>query len=203
MTADDVRHLAHRVPPHIRAAVLLAAGTGLCQAEVFGLTVDRINFLGRELRVDRQLWTPNKGPARHAPPKTKNRYRTIALSPMVVDGLSAHLSAFGKDGGEFGLVFHAQGRPIVRAVAGRRIRDAVADQKALEGSAFHDLRHHHASVLLSARVSPGLVERLGDTIVTLLKTCAHVIRSDEDRVRGIIDETLGGSAEDFLRTEAG
>jgi integrase len=89
-------------------------------------------------------------------------------------------------------------------VAGKHIRDAVADQKAPEGRTFHDLRHHPASVLLPARVNPALVaERLGDTIVTLLKTYAHVIRSDEDRVRGIIDETLGGSAEDFLRTEAG
>jgi len=74
----------------------------------------------------------------------------------------------------------------------------------LEGRTWHDLRHHHASVLLSAGVSPALVaERLGHDVVTLLKTYAHVIRKDEDRVRGIIDATLGGSAEDWLRTEAG
>jgi len=53
-------------------------------------------------------------------------------------------------------------------------------------------------------VGPALVaERLGHDVVTLLKTYAHVIRKDEDRVRGIIDATLGGSAEDWLRTEAG
>jgi len=74
----------------------------------------------------------------------------------------------------------------------------------LEGRTWHDLRHHHASVLLSAGVGPALVaERLGHDVVTLLKTYAHVIRKDEDRVRGIIDATLGGSAEDWLRTEAG
>jgi site-specific recombinase XerD len=73
----------------------------------------------------------------------------------------------------------------------------------LEGRTWHDLRHHHASVLLSEGVSPALVaERLGHDVATLLKTYAHVIRMDDDRVRNIVDATLGGSAEDWLRTEA-
>jgi len=38
-------------------------------------------------------------------------------------------------------------------------------------------------------------------VAPLLKTYAHVIRAD-DRVRTIVDEILGGSAEDWLRTEA-
>jgi len=45
-------------------------------------------------------------------------------------------------------------------------------------------------------------ERLGHDVATLLKTYAHVIRSDDDRVRAIVDETLADSAEDFLRTNA-
>jgi hypothetical protein len=32
-------------------------------------------------------------------------------------------------------------------------------------------------------------------------TYAHVIRNDDDRVQRIVDETLGGPAEDRLRTE--
>jgi integrase len=68
----------------------------------------------------------------------------------------------------------------------------------------HDLRHHHASVLLSAGVSPALVaERLGHTIATLLSTYAHVIRSDEERVRAIVDESLGGSAQEWLSDAEG
>jgi hypothetical protein len=34
---------------------VLAAGTGLRQGEVFGLTADRVNFLKRSIEVDRQL----------------------------------------------------------------------------------------------------------------------------------------------------
>ncbi len=70
-------------------------------------------------------------------------------------------------------------------------------------ASWHDLRRRHASVLLSAGVSPALVaERRGLDVKTLLATYAHVIRTDEDRVRNVVDETLGGSAEDWLRTEA-
>lgn len=36
---------------------------------------------------------------------------------------------------------------------------------------------------------------------TLLRTYAHVIRQDEDRARNIVQDVLGASAEDRLRTE--
>lgn len=69
------------------------------------------------------------------------------------------------------------------------------------GPSWHDLRHHHASVLLSQGVSPALVAgRLGRDIKTLMRTYAHVIRSDEDRVRSIVDDSLGSTAEDWLWT---
>lgn len=53
---------------------------------------------------------------------------------------------------------------------------------------WHSLRHHHASVLLSAGVSPACVaERIGDDIQALMRTYAHVIRSDEDKVRKLVE----------------
>jgi hypothetical protein len=52
-------------------------------------------------------------------------------------------------------------------------------------------------VLLSKGVSPTLVvERPGHDLKTLPRTYAHVIRQDEDRVRVIVDDVLGGDAED-------
>ena len=65
---------------------------------------------------------------------------------------------------------------------------------------WHDLRHHHASVLLADGVNPAKVaERLGHDLKTLLETYAHVMPKDDDRVRAIVDQTLGGSAEEWLR----
>lgn len=58
-------------------------------------------------------------------------------------------------------------------------------------------------MLLSAGVSPALVaEPLVHDRKTLFATYAHVI-CQEDRVRTIVDEALGGSAEDWLKTGMG
>jgi len=200
LTVEQVHATARAAAEHIRCAVIVAAGTGLRQGELFGLAHDRMDFLRRELRVDRQLWTPPTGPPLLKPPKSRNSYRVVALSTVVIDALAAHVAAFGI--GEHGLVFHTQGRPVVRAMASKYVR--VASRAAgLAQVTWHDFRHHHASVLLSNGVSPALVaERLGHHVKTLLATYAHVIRADEDRVRSIVDSTLGESAEDLLRTEA-
>lgn len=53
LTADEVRAIAHGAAEHVRAAIVLAAGTGLRQGELFGLSADRVDFMRRELRVDR------------------------------------------------------------------------------------------------------------------------------------------------------
>ena len=109
---------------HIRAAVVVAAGTGLRQGELFGLTVDRVDFLRRELRVDRQLWSPRTGRPVFAPPKSKASRGTVALSPVVVEALAAHLAAFGA--GDDGVVFHTmRGTPVSRVLGGDYIRAAV------------------------------------------------------------------------------
>jgi N-acetylglutamate synthase/N-acetylornithine aminotransferase len=57
--------------------------------------------------------------------------------------------------------------------------------------------------LLSKGVNPAKVaERLGHDLQTLLRAYAHVMPKDGEGVRRIVDATLGGSAEDWLRTEA-
>jgi integrase len=200
LTAEHARAFIGAFPEHIRAAALLAYGTGMRQGEVFGLSVDRVDFLRRELRVDRQLWTPDKGPAVLVPPKSKKSYRTIALSGVVLDGLAAHLATRGA--GQWDLVFHQPGgRPILRGVLSAYVQRARARAGIGAERTWHDFRHHHASLLLSQGVSPALVaERLGHDLKTLLKTYAHVIRTDDDRVRAVVDGALGVSAEDYLRT---
>ena len=199
VNVDEVRALTGAMVEHIRAAVVVAAGTGLRQGELFGLTVDRIDFLRRELRVDRQLWSPRTGRPVFAAPKSKASHRTVALSQVVVEALAAHLAAFGP--GDDGVVFHTmRGTPVSRVLGGDYIRAAVK-RAALSSVTWHSLRHYHASTLLSAGVSPALVaERLGHDIQTLMRTYAHVVRSDDDRVRAVVDEHLGVLAEDFLRT---
>jgi hypothetical protein len=170
-------------------------------------------FLRRELRVDQQLWSPKRGRPVLRPVKSRNSYRTVSISGVVVEALAAHIEMFGT--GEHGVIFHVEGRCIGRSTGwkyaakagvasglGRMVPvEGEPARKRYEGPSWHDNRHHHASMLLSHGVSPALVaERLGHDIKTLLRTYAHVIRTDDDRVRSIVDDSLGESAEDWLRT---
>lgn len=77
---------------------------------------------------------------------------------------------------------------------------ARATKTARIEATWHDLRHHHASALLSDGINPAKVaERLGHDLKTLLATYAHVMPKDDDRVRATVDETLGGTAQEWLR----
>jgi integrase len=96
----SVTALRDAMPCRWRAAVVLGAGTGVRQGEMLGLTVDRIDFLRRQMVVDRQLINlPGRAPCL-APVKTRASVRTIPLPQTVVDALAGHLSAFpaGPDG---------------------------------------------------------------------------------------------------------
>ncbi|MGH9185220.1 MAG: tyrosine-type recombinase/integrase, partial [Acidimicrobiales bacterium] len=115
LSGEQVRAIAAGAADHIRAAVIVAAGTGLRQGELFGLTLDRIDFLRRLLRVDRQLYTPSQGGPFLKVPKSANSFCTVALSAVTLESLSAHIEAFGT--GSEGLMFHTQGRPVGRAMA--------------------------------------------------------------------------------------
>jgi len=47
--------MADACPDRYRAPVVLDAGTGLRQGESFGPTVDRVDFLHRQVRVNRPV----------------------------------------------------------------------------------------------------------------------------------------------------
>jgi integrase len=198
LTVPEVRRLASAAPEHLRAAVVFAAGTGVRQGELFGLRRTAINVGRREVRIDTQLWTPAKGAPVLKRPK-ESVVRTIAVGSVVLDALAVHLDAFGT--GDDGLVFRQRNdKPMVRSEAGKVMRAMRRPSRVL-GAHWHDLRHHHATVLLSNGVSPALVaERLGHTVETLLATYAHVVREDDERVRAIVDATLGEPTADFSRT---
>ena len=55
LSVAQVEALADAIHDRYRALVVFAAGMGLRQGECFGLTVDRVDFLRKQVRVDRQL----------------------------------------------------------------------------------------------------------------------------------------------------
>lgn len=97
---DAVRALIEAALPLHRAMIVLSAAAGPRQGETFGLEVDCIDFLRREMTVRQQLITPDRDadadesetPEPYlGPPKTHESYRTVPLAGFVVDALAAHI----------------------------------------------------------------------------------------------------------------
>ena len=190
LTTEQVWALSAAMPRRYRALVLVSAGLGLRQGEACGLTVDRVDFLRRQVRIDRQLVTPpGTGPVRFGPTKTTSSNRVLTLPDAVGEVLAAHIAEFGT--GVDGLLFTSStGAPLRRSTWSDAFRRAARDCK-LDASS-HDLRHHCASLLISAGCSVKAVQSfLGHKNASeTLDTYGHLWAGDEDRIRAAIDAGL-------------
>ncbi len=200
MALEAVEALTEAIPERYRALVTLAAGTGLRQGEIFGLTVDRIDFLRRQLTVDRQLVTmPDRAPYL-APPKTQASVRVVPLPQVVVDAVAAHLATWPTD--QF--VFSTElGDPIRRTAFSERIWRPALKRAGLSGVTMHGLRHFYASLLIRHGESVKTVQaRLGHaSAAETLDTYSHLWPDSDDRTRAAVDSLLGRVA-DPVRTAA-
>jgi integrase len=150
LTTTQVETLREHLPDDLKALVTFAAGTGMRQGEIFGLTRNRLRLLGANpvVTVDRQLLTRLKCVTEFGPLKTRASYRTIPLPATVVDALNSHLAA--RDIGDDDLIFTLDGRPITRQAFGHVWRPVakVAGLNQATGPGMHALRHYYASLLI-------------------------------------------------------
>lgn len=196
LATASVTELAEAVPGRYRALVTVAAATGLRQGEIFGLTVDRVDFLRRSLTVDRQLVSVAGAAPVFGPPKTDAGFRTIPLPQVAVEALAAHLAVF--PAGRDGLVFTSStGAALRRSNFNDTWRAAVRDI-GLERATFHELRHYYASLLIRHGESVKTVQaRLGHaSAVETLDTYSHLWPDSDDRTREAVDSVLGRPGEE-------
>lgn len=188
-TSDEVGALIEASPDWFAAAITLGLGAGLRHSEAAGLTVGRVDFLHRQLVVDRQLVKVRDRVPSFGPPKSKRSYRTVPLADPVVETLARHVERFGP--GDHDLLLHRlDGSPVARDHFGRVWR-SLRDRADLPRARFHDTRHTFASVLLSGGVSvPAAADYLGHTPGELLRTYAHLLPADHDRVRSVVQSAL-------------
>lgn len=212
---ERVLALRDAITPRYAAAIILGAGTGLRRGEAFGLTVDRVDFLRREITVDRQLVRSDHGRPVFGPPKTAASVRVVPASRAVREALAAHLAAY--PAGPDGLIFTApRGGPVIRSKVGEAWRDAEVRVWAQgagrplgrdgripaatlaawvdahphgHGHRFHELRHFYASTLIAAGESVKVVQaRLGHaTAAETLDTYSHLWPDDDERSRAAVD----------------
>lgn len=186
LTVEEVADLADRVRPHLRGMVWVAAGTGMRPGELRGLTIDHVR--DRALVVDRQLLNDSRSyrPV-WGPLKTDSSIRTLPLAAVTWQRLQEHLEAYPPR--IHGLVFtSARGTPLTTGL----LADAWTTAGA-RGRGWHELRHHHASLLISAGLSARAVaDRLGhaDPAETL-RTYAHLWPTDVERLLEAIEDAHG------------
>lgn len=199
-TTEQVERVREGMPENLRALVTFVAGTGVRQGEALGLTVDRLDMLRREVRIDRQLVTLAGDVPRLGPPKTSASVRTIPLGRVVVDALAVHLAAFPP--GPDGLVFTLRGEPISRSGFGHVWRPAARAAGLPSGTGVHALRHYYASLLIRYGESVKTVQtRLGHaTAAETLDTYSHLWPDSDDRTREAVDTVLGGAVTRGIRS---
>jgi integrase len=201
---EQVLDLVDAVPHRYRAVIITAAGTGLRPGELFGLTVDRVNFLKRTITVNQQLVRDRTNGGVKLTPKlkTKTSYRDVPMAPTVIDAMAAHLDAYGPHP-EMDLVFTSewggpiQQFPFSQMFENARLRAGIPEWRwkdDAEPPTPHDLRHFYASMLLrSARSSRNSIrvvqERLGHASAQVtLDTYGHLFSDEEDRTRQAVED---------------
>ena len=191
MSVDDVWAMAEAVPERYRAAVVAAAGLGLRQGELFGLTVDRVSWLGRTVKVDRQLVSAVGSLPTFGPVKTEASNRTVPAPTAVLEALTVHLRQHGEGPG--GLIFTtAQGAAVRRSLAAATWRAAATRAGLEETTGWHELRHFYASALIAAGQSVKVVQsRLGHkSAMETLDTYGHLWPDSEESTRAAVDAVL-------------
>lgn len=190
----------HRLYP----LYLLALSTGLRRGEILGLRWRDIDLKVGTLSV-RQTLTCTAAGNVFSEPKTDKARRSVALSPNVVEELKRYklkqketCLAIGIPLSE--LVFTSEvGTPLGPNNLLRNFKYLTA-KAGLPVMPFHNLRHTHASLMLSAGVHPKIVsERLGHSrISTTMDIYSHVLPGLQEEAAAKFDtllQTKGGNSE--------
>jgi integrase len=162
--------------------VLLALATGMRRGEVFALRWRNVDLERGFLRVMESLEQTKSG-IRFKAPKTDTT-RTVTLPAFAITELrrlkvqqAQELLKLGiRQTGDTLVCPRADGEPLQPQSLTHQFKRLIARIKDFPRIRFHDLRHSHATQLLSAGVHPKIAqERLGHaSITTTLDLYSHV-----------------------------
>ncbi|MEH3140930.1 MAG: site-specific integrase [Mycobacterium kyogaense] len=202
-TTAQVGDVLHHAPEHFAAFVALCAFGGLRLGEAGGLKVSDIDFMRREVRIERQVQVANGGGVDIRPPKYGSE-RTVYIPQDLMTMLSEHvrLHCPGKDPDRW-MFTDSKGVPLHQNSADYLWRRT----KTKAGVAFklHDLRHFYASGLIAAGCDPVTVQRaIGHGSASLtLNTYSHLWPKAEDRTRSAAAQMLNEAlTADRVRTQS-
>lgn len=168
--------------------IFVAAYTGARQSELLGLTWDKIWWAKKAIRIDRTLHMDKEsenGFEERERTKNETSTRTVIVSDKVIDLLK---SCKPKGAKKKNLIFTEKDSPINRQSLSHRF-ERLAAKLGYPGMRFHDLRHTHATILLSDGANINEVaERLGhaDPAITL-SIYGHVLPGRDETLASRFD----------------
>ncbi len=177
----------------LEALAVLAVATGLRQGELLGLQWHDVDLAAGTLAVRRQLLGHNDGSFELGELKTPKSRRLVELPAVAVAALAAHRGRLATPPLPADLVFtDTRGGPLRRSNLLRRWFVPLLARAGLPRVRFHDLRHTHATLLLTQGVNPKVVqERLGHSQISMtLDTYSHVVPSLQRDAARRLDEVL-------------
>jgi integrase len=177
--------------------VLLAVLCGLRRGEISALRWSRVDLEAAQLAVVESAEQTKAG-VRYKPPKA-GRSRTVALSGTVVEELRAHRLKQAQDLLRLGVRQTADMFLCTREDGGPLqpntltiYWDRLIAKTPLPRIRFHDLRHAHATHLLSSGIHPKVAsERLGHSKVGVtLDLYSHVLPGMQEDAAALVDAAL-------------
>lgn len=195
------------IEPWYAAFIAVCAFTGLRLGEASALKVSDIDFLRKEIRVQRQVQWTDDGKMEIRGPKYGSE-RTVFIPEGLVTILSEHIRIYRAGDDPDRWLFPGARNPSLPAHSAtvgrwwRLVRAKVGIEHRL-----HDLRHFYASGLIAAGCDVVTVQKaLGHSSPSVtLDTYSHLWPDADDRTRnaaaGLLDQALGAPA-DGLRTDA-
>lgn len=194
------------IEPWYAAFIAVCAFAGTRRGEASALKVSDVDFLRREIRVQRQVQWTEDGKMELRGPKYGSE-RTVFIPEGLVTILSEHVRMHRRGDNPDRWLFPGArdpGLPAHAATVGRWWR--LVRAKVGIDNRLHDLRHYYASGLISAGCDVVTVQKaLGHSSPSItLDTYSHLWPDADDRTRtaaaGLLDQALSATA-DGLRTQ--
>lgn len=203
---EQVNSLVSGLANHpLRSIVAFALSTGMRRGEILALRWTDLDFEKLTVRVDRALEETQAKGLRFKAPKNKASRRTIGIDAEIVSILKEHRKRQLEDLMKLGtrlpsdaLVFPISilepAKPMPTYSVSKRFSE-VAERIGFPGFRFHDLRHTHATLLLTAGVPVNAVAaRLGhSTPVITLSVYGHVLKRAEEQAAAVAGSILRGA----------
>lgn len=180
--------------------VRLALTAGLRRGEILGLSWGDMDFSADELHVRHTLC---KTTGNLKDPKTDSGNRTVSLDAQMVEDLKRWKATQARYLISLGIAQNAE-TPLITNEAGNRMDGdnltrwwrAFRDKYGFAGLRFHDLRHTHATMLVSSGLNIKAVSsRLGHASVGItLDLYSHAQREDDVKAAAIIGQIMAEPA---------